>query len=62
VGADALQTTLQFDDEVQVAEAHKCAWDPISDDDGHPPSGGKMNEMRKRPLPGALTVGVFSTC
>ena len=49
---------LQVVDEAQIAEAHKCIWDPISSDDGHPPPDGKVTKLTT-PLPGAPTIIFF---
>ena len=51
------QLFLHRDDEVQVPEAHVRAWDPIEVVTSHLRLGVDV-ETRKRPLPGAPTVGV----
>jgi hypothetical protein len=55
--ANLLQPSLHGDNEVQAPEVHEHAWGPSSRVVGHP-QPGEINEMCKRPLPGAPTVGV----
>jgi hypothetical protein len=52
-----LQPSLHGDDEVQAPEPHERARGPSSGVVGHPQPGG-IDRTRKRPLPGAPTVGV----
>ena len=58
-GGSLRQLSLHCDDEVQVPEAHVRARDPADTVTSHPRPGVDV-EMRKRPLPGAPTIGVSS--
>ena len=52
------QLSLRHDDEVQVLEAHVSARDPANVVTSHPRPEVDV-EMRKKPLSGAPTLGVF---
>ena len=52
------QLSLRRNDEVQVLEAHVRAWDPADAVTIHPRPDVDV-ETRKKPLPGAPTVGVL---
>ena len=53
------QPSFRRDDEVQVPKAHMCARDPAVIVTSHLRPGVDV-ETRKRPLPGAPTIGVLS--
>ena len=56
-GGSLRQLSLRHDDEVQAPEAHVRARNPADIATSHPKPGVDV-ETRKRPLPGAPTVGV----
>ena len=57
-GENLCQLSLHHNDEVQVPEAHVCAWDPADAVTSHPRLDVDV-ETHKKPLPGAPTIGVF---
>ena len=57
-GGNLHQLSLCRNDEVQVPEAHVRAQDPADAVTSHPKPDVDV-ETRKKPLPGAPTVGVF---